>query len=122
MTETVDTILHFWFGSALSLEEINNEKAGLWWAKNPDIDQEVQQRFEWVVEQIEQGNRREWEQTPRGILALILATDQFPRNMYRESPGAFEYDSLAIHDTCFSDPDQLISHCVQTVENKIPAQ
>lgn len=36
-----------------------------------------------------------WTQTPAGCLALILLTDQFPRNIYRDTPRAFAFDPLA---------------------------
>lgn len=36
-----------------------------------------------------------WELNAEGALALILLLDQFPRNMYRNSPHAFATDALA---------------------------
>src|SRR5690606_32287203 len=34
-------------------------------------------------------------ETPQGRLALIILLDQFPRNMYRETPQAFAFDAKA---------------------------
>lgn len=36
-----------------------------------------------------------WENDAEGALALVLLLDQFPRNMFRNSPHAFATDSLA---------------------------
>ena len=36
-----------------------------------------------------------WASSPQGLLALILLTDQFPRNVYRNSGKAFSFDPLA---------------------------
>merc|ERR1711879_244545 len=37
-----------------------------------------------------------WEQSAMGILALILVTDQFTRNVYRNTPKMFAYDERAV--------------------------
>lgn len=36
-----------------------------------------------------------WEETPDGALALLILTDQFPRNIWRGSAHAFATDALA---------------------------
>lgn len=36
-----------------------------------------------------------WEQDGEGALALVLLLDQFPRNLFRNSPHAFAADGLA---------------------------
>ena len=42
------------------------------------------------------GNLNPWLAEPRGRLALIILTDQFPRNIYRDSPLAFSFDTKAL--------------------------
>jgi uncharacterized protein (DUF924 family) len=42
-----------------------------------------------------QGLLAEWEADAGGTLALLLLTDQFPRNLYRGSAHAFATDKLA---------------------------
>lgn len=37
-----------------------------------------------------------WETDAEGALALVLLLDQFPRNMFRNSPHAFATDPLAV--------------------------
>ncbi|GAB5446973.1 DUF924 family protein [Gymnodinialimonas sp.] len=36
-----------------------------------------------------------WAETPRGRLALLIALDQFPRSLWRDTPGAFGQDIKA---------------------------
>ena len=38
----------------------------------------------------------DWEEAPEHHLALIIALDQFPRNMYRGTPAAFAWDAKAL--------------------------
>lgn len=41
------------------------------------------------------GELRHWERDAEGALALVLLLDQFPRNIFRNSPHAFATDALA---------------------------
>ena len=93
---TVEEILTFWFGSNPDDTMVAKEKSALWWSKNPEVDAEILQRFESSVNRAAAGELYAWESNPRGRLALILLTDQFPRNIYRNSPGAFAHDSKAL--------------------------
>ena len=43
-----------------------------------------------------EGNLNPWPAEPRGRLALIILTDQFPRNIYRDAPLAFSFDAKAL--------------------------
>lgn len=67
-----------------------------------------------------------WAETPRGRLALLIALDQFPRSLWRDTPGAYGQDikacRLALDGIENGDFDQLapweqaffmiaISHC-----------
>ncbi len=57
----------------------------------------MRSRFE---DRVLAAGRREldaWSETASGLLALILLTDQFPRNIFRGSPQAFQFDSLALN-------------------------
>lgn len=94
--ETPDTIREFWFGSNTVDAVVAQERAKLWWAKHPQTDDEIRQRFETYVAQAASGELDAWLATPTGRLALILLTDQFPRNMYRDTPQAFAFDPLAL--------------------------
>ena len=91
----VQSILDFWFGPEMDDQAIANAQASLWWAKNADTDARIQQQFETTVQAAAKGALDAWLTTARGRLALILLTDQFPRNMYRDTPQAFGFDAHA---------------------------
>ncbi|MEN1728954.1 MAG: DUF924 family protein, partial [Pseudomonadota bacterium] len=66
-----------------------------WWSKNTEADREIRHRFEALVLRAEDGVLDPWRSTIQGKLALILLTDQFPRNIYRDTADAFRFDHLA---------------------------
>lgn len=94
--ETQDTILEFWFGLNTDDQTVAAEQSKLWWRKHPETDKRIQQRFEAYVTKAANRELDTWAATPRGRLALILLTDQFPRNIYRDTPQAFSFDALAL--------------------------
>ena len=86
----------FWFGLHASDAAVAQEKSGLWWGKDPQADQEIRQRFEAWTDKAANRELDSWAGDAAGCLALILLTDQFPRNMYRDTPQAFATDPLAL--------------------------
>jgi uncharacterized protein (DUF924 family) len=90
-----DRILEYWFGSNPDDAAVAREKADLWWKADPATDQEIRDRFGDLVEAAGRGELSGWAETPRGLLALILLTDQFPRNIFRKTPKAFAFDAAA---------------------------
>lgn len=93
---TIDAVLHFWFGSQIDDRIVAEEKSALWWSKNPETDREIAQRFGDLLHRAAAGESSQWQEQPRGRLALILLTDQFPRNIHRGSPDAFAHDTKAL--------------------------
>jgi uncharacterized protein (DUF924 family) len=91
----IETILDYWFGSSADASEISKEKRRLWWDADPAIDADIRTRFADLVEAAGRGELSDWAETPRGLLALILLTDQFPRNVFRKTPFAFAFDAAA---------------------------
>ena len=94
MTDS-DGILEFWFGPNPDDAAVAREKAGLWWKADPATDHEIRDRFGGLVEAAGGGELSAWAETPRGLLALILLTDQFPRSIYRKTPKSFAFDAAA---------------------------
>ena len=90
-----ENILYYWFGSSTDAREISKEKRRLWWDADPAIDAEIRAHFGNLVEAAGRNELADWAQTPRGLLALILLTDQFPRNIFRKTPMAFAFDAAA---------------------------
>jgi uncharacterized protein (DUF924 family) len=66
-----------------------------WFAADPEFDHAIRERFEKLHMLASQGLLAEWEADANGTLALLLLTDQFPRNLYRGSAHAFATDRLA---------------------------
>jgi uncharacterized protein (DUF924 family) len=93
--ETHETLLQFWFGSNTDDKIVAKEQSKLWWSKNSQTDRQIQQRFEPYVAKASNRALDSWLATPAGCLALIILTDQFPRNIYRNTPQAFSFDALA---------------------------
>ncbi|RLE22593.1 MAG: DUF924 domain-containing protein [Acidobacteria bacterium] len=93
--ETIETIVDFWFGQNTDDAALAKEQSSLWWSKNPDTDVEIRRRFESLVIAAKSGDLDDWRLSIEGRLALILLTDQFPRNIFRDSPAAFRCDALA---------------------------
>ena len=92
----IETVLEFWFGADADDAAVAKTQAKLWWSKNVDIDSEIRRRFEDGVRAAAEGQLDDWAAIPRGALALIILTDQFPRNIYRDTPRAFAYDAKAL--------------------------
>ena len=111
----METILDFWFGEDTDDSVVAKNKSALWWSKNPDVDAEMRQRFESLVHRAAGGELSSWQSSPRGHLALILLTDQFPRNIYRDSPRAFAYDRHALA-LCIDGIDQGVDLQLRPIE------
>jgi len=92
----IETILQFWFGADPDDAAVAKSQAKLWWSKTQDLDHEIRRRFEDTVRAGAEGDLDDWVSTARGRLALIVLTDQFPRNIYRNSAQAFAYDAKAL--------------------------
>jgi len=79
-------VLNFWF---------NELTPDMWWAKNDALDESIRTRFSSIHERGRNGELYTWRDTPEGALAEIIVLD-FSRNMYRNTPKAFEFDPLAL--------------------------
>jgi len=84
-------ILDFWF------EQAGSKK---WYAKSDAFDAEIRSKFEEfsisAAATLKQHGQHDWQEAPTSALALIIALDQFPRNMYRDNKGAFAWDDLVL--------------------------
>lgn len=94
-TITPATILDFWFGTEPGDTATAQAQQKLWWSKNAAVDADIRARFGDLVKTAASGGLADWMQQAYGRLALILLFDQFPRNMYRDTPRAFAHDALA---------------------------
>lgn len=80
-------VLEFWF------EELEPRHH---WVKDEGLDKKIAQRFSALHKAAIQGELSTWRTSPEGRLAEILIIDQFSRNMFRDEPGSFAYDPIAL--------------------------
>lgn len=68
---------------------------GLWFSKDTGFDSAFRDRFIDVHMEVAARRHDGWMSTPEGALALILLTDQFPRNAFRGTGHMYATDPLA---------------------------
>lgn len=81
-----EAIVHFW------LHDVGERG---WYAVDEAVDGEIRARFLPAWEAALRGEREFWLNGPRGSLAYLILTDQFPRNMFRGEARAFATDGRA---------------------------
>lgn len=64
--------------------------------KNADFDQAIRARFLAIHQQATKGELFSWRSSAEGRLAEIIILDQFSRNMFRDTPTSFAYDTIAL--------------------------
>lgn len=83
-----DDVLDFWFaGDPRTFRRI-------WFRRQDDFDAACG-AFAEASRAARHGAFDPWAETPRGMLALIILLDQFPRNLHRGSPEAYAADPQA---------------------------
>lgn len=85
------SVLDYWFGPRPTLAE----RQALWFGKDAAVDAEIRARFEPTHRAALAGGLDAWLDAPDSALALAVVLDQFPRNMYRDTPAAFAADARA---------------------------
>ena len=90
-----EEVLSFWFADAYESDEAYEARMAIWFGGASAFDDEIRERFGDLPDRALQGELDGWLKTPRGVLAMVIVLDQFPRNLYRDSPKAFEYDASA---------------------------
>lgn len=84
----IKEINDFWFPADTDL-------ISRWFFPNPALDAHIKSTFEPLMTSASQtpSPLDIWTATPNGTLALLLLLDQFPRNVYRNSPRAYASDA-----------------------------
>ena len=96
MIAAPEAILDYWFGASGSAREITERQSSLWFGKLPEKDREVSERFTPTFNAAATGLLDKWTVTPHGRLALVIALDQFPHHIHRDTPDAFAQDEKAL--------------------------
>ncbi len=81
-----DGILRFW------LDDIGEKR---WYKGDAELDADIRNRFEKSWDRAMAGDFLGWLVCAKGTLAYIVLTDQFSRNMFRNTAKAFASDRLA---------------------------
>ncbi|HEY9531229.1 MAG TPA: DUF924 family protein [Burkholderiales bacterium] len=85
-------VLLFWFGGPAE----RGRRQKRWFEKSEAFDRQIGDRFAAAYEFAAAGNLSHWRGDPHDCLALIVLLDQFPRNMFRDTPRAFAADPVAL--------------------------
>lgn len=81
-------ILRFWFEELLPEDHFGGGER---------VDAVIRERFSDLVEGLAAaGYPHIWESEPDTALALLIALDQFPRNIHRDGAGAYLLDNIAL--------------------------
>ena len=75
------------------------ECLNLWFGKSEQTDQEIWNRFGADVALASRGHYDHWAlnvEHPRLLVALVIMLDQFPRNMYRDTPRMYACDARCL--------------------------
>jgi Uncharacterized protein conserved in bacteria len=85
ITSRAETVLRYW-------TDLGPEG---WYAGGEALDSDIRQRFAGDWAEAAAGAYGDWMHCAEGMLAYLILTDQFPRNMFRGSAQAFATDPLA---------------------------
>lgn len=83
---TPETIIDYWFADGMPPR---------WFKKDDAFDAELRERFADAYETAASGGYDSWRESAEGTIALVLLLDQIPRNIFRDTPKAFEADAKA---------------------------
>lgn len=123
---TPDLVLDLWFPD--TGHELDPDTHAAFWNERMQggMDEIIIRDFADLTLAAARGALDHWADTPRGRLALLIALDQFPRSLWRDTPAAYGQDikaaRLALEGIANGDFDTLapweqaffviaISHC-----------
>lgn len=92
ITHAPDDVLEFWFPNSGFQNTPETYKA--FWTERMQggMDTKIISRFSDLTLAAATGQLDNWAETPRGRLALLIALDQFPRSLWRDTPTAYAQD------------------------------
>lgn len=92
---TPDQVLDLWFPD--TGHETDPDAHAAFWTERMQggMDAIIIRNFADLTLSAARGELDHWADTPRGRLALLIALDQFPRSLWRDTPAAFAQDIKA---------------------------
>lgn len=88
-TDWINEVIHFWFVDVSPAH---------WFSRDDPIDTQIRERFTPLHERLSRLRTGDLT-TPEASLAGVIVLDQFPRNIFRNSPRAFSTDAQALAHT-----------------------
>ena len=82
-------VLLYWFDQIPCVSFRN-----IWYTKSDVVDTFIKQEFSGSLRQTQQ-----LTDNPYDILSNVIVYDQFPRNIFRNSPISFSYEKLALSNS-----------------------
>jgi len=83
----VDEVIAFW------MTEVGPKG---WYSGGDALDAKIRERYLPLWQTAHDHGLHAWLTRPRGMLAYLIVTDQFPRNMFRGDAQAFATDAMAL--------------------------
>lgn len=90
-----EQVLDLWFPDDGHWEDPETHSAFWTTRMQGGMDRIICSDFAGLTEHAARGLLDHWAETPRGRLALLIALDQFPRSLWRDTPAAFGQDIKA---------------------------
>ena len=79
-----DIIVDYWF----------SKKYMEWMMNGNKYDQEITEKFQFLLEPALQGKLNHWKNTKKGFLAFVILLDQMPRHIYRGNYKSYQFDDI----------------------------
>jgi uncharacterized protein (DUF924 family) len=95
MTNRIENILEFWFGTFPDSYTADASKKDMWFKNGSAYDSEIFIKFGVDYDKAINGELDYWVDSYRGRLALIILLDQFSRHIHRGSEQSFAQDAKA---------------------------
>ncbi len=96
LQNSIERINDFWFGETDKDGFYNPEKSSKWFIKDENFDRLVKRDFAVFLPFARSGELDRMLEVPRGALAFIILTDQFPRNIHRGLAESFAFDDISL--------------------------
>ena len=91
-----EALLDVWFADALESTHAAKARCKIWFRHDTSFDEALAQSFGTLPQRALAGELDTWGELPRYALARIIALDQLPRNLYRDSARGFAFDPAAL--------------------------
>ena len=86
-------LIDAWFGETLEDPAAIPDRMPWWFGPDPERDTQLAKGFSDLLEGCAEGRNYRWLEHPEGRLAIIIALDQLPRNLFRGEARAFAHDT-----------------------------